>query len=92
MSSFFAFIIALAKTSAILKSSIEKFYEMYVQDQVGDLNSSTESRGQQRHIITQKINEAKTHEEKRILFTILNDLNYGVRGMPKAGDVPNPKG
>lgn len=83
-----ALILSICKAIPVLDKWASQFVEAYIISQIKEIDAHTVKIEQKRAAIYSQLEKAKTHEEKRVLFSILNDLDR----MPALSNVSSSEG
>lgn len=88
ITSIIAAIISICKAIPVVNGWVSLLTEAYVSSQITELNAQQIQVDQKRSVILGNINKATSHEEKRVLFSVLNDLDR----LPARSNVPDTVG
>jgi hypothetical protein len=71
----FTGIVAIAQAVPKIADMIDKFYELYIDKQLEKIEKEIFTKRDKRKALMKAISKAQTHEERKALSIILNDLN-----------------
>lgn len=71
----FTAIIQIAKLIPAIMDGLESLYSMFLQWKIDQIHSDEVSKEQKKFVLLDKIKEAKSDEERKILSVVLSDIN-----------------
>ena len=74
MASIFGSIYAIIKAIPVVNSWVQMFFEFYYTQKVKEIERYHENKSTKVAAIVAQITKAKTHEERRVLMSVLSDL------------------
>jgi hypothetical protein len=75
VSALIGILISICKTAPIFDKWAQFFVDSYNDEKIKNIQIDSITKQDKKRILLSKISEAKTNEEKRILFSTYNDIN-----------------
>lgn len=71
----FSGIVTIAKAIPQLKSMFDKFVDLWINWKIDNIENEYDTKRKKQKVLLQKIKEAKTNEERKVLSVILADID-----------------